>query len=129
MASGHAYRVNRPNTWLLRPMLQSEDSSCQPGAVHPWPIATFPCAAKIWSLSGHCGHDRTCCWLDPVANDPSRHFAAPQHGVAFGVKRTVEEMTATKQAMAENRLEDVPTDTVGQEPNACAKSCQAPTAR
>ena len=23
MASGHAYRVNRPNTWLLRPMLQS----------------------------------------------------------------------------------------------------------
>ena len=39
MASGHAYRVNRPNTWLLRPMLQSEDSSCQPGAVHTWPIA------------------------------------------------------------------------------------------
>jgi len=63
------------------------------------------------------------------ALDPSRHFAAPQHGVAFGVKRTVEEMTAIKQAMAENRLEDVPTDTVGQEPNACAKSCQAPTAR
>jgi hypothetical protein len=43
--------------------------------------------------------------------------------------RNVEEMTAIKQAMAENRLEDVPTDTVGQEPNACAKSCQAPTAR
>lgn len=34
MASGHGYRVNRPNTWLLRPVLQSEDSSCQPGAVH-----------------------------------------------------------------------------------------------
>jgi hypothetical protein len=33
MASGHEYRANRPNTWLLRPLLQSEDSSCQPGAV------------------------------------------------------------------------------------------------
>src|SRR3974390_1419751 len=37
MASGHEYRANRPNTWLLRPLLQSEDSSCQPGAVHTWP--------------------------------------------------------------------------------------------
>jgi len=24
MASGHEYRANRPNTWLLRPLLQSE---------------------------------------------------------------------------------------------------------
>jgi hypothetical protein len=39
MASGHGYRANRPNTWLLRPMLQSEDSPCQPGAVHTWPKA------------------------------------------------------------------------------------------
>ena len=39
MASGHEYRANRPNTWLLRPMLQSEDSPCQPGAVHTWPKA------------------------------------------------------------------------------------------
>ena len=37
MASGHEYRANRPNTWLLRPPLQSEDSPCQPGAVHTWP--------------------------------------------------------------------------------------------
>src|SRR5947209_8899406 len=29
----------RPNTWLLRPMLQSEDSSCQPGAVHTWALS------------------------------------------------------------------------------------------
>src|SRR5215471_8411197 len=42
MASGHEYRANRPNTWLLRPMLQSEDSSCQPGAVHTWPLADMP---------------------------------------------------------------------------------------
>jgi hypothetical protein len=39
MASGHEYRANRPNTWLLRPLLQSDDSSCQPGAVHTWHIA------------------------------------------------------------------------------------------
>ena len=38
MASGHVNRANRPNTWPLRPTLQSEDSSCQPGAVHTWPI-------------------------------------------------------------------------------------------
>ncbi len=25
-------------------------------------------------LSGHSGHGRACCWLDPVANDPSRTF-------------------------------------------------------
>jgi len=37
MASGHVNRANRPNTWLLRPMLQREDSSCQPGTVHTWP--------------------------------------------------------------------------------------------
>jgi len=39
MASGHVNRANRPNTWLLRPMLRREDSSCQPGAVHTWPLA------------------------------------------------------------------------------------------
>src|ERR1700726_1729332 len=26
----------------------------------------------IWSLSGHRGHGRTCCWLDPIAKDPKR---------------------------------------------------------
>ena len=38
-ASGHVNRTDRPNTWLHRPMLQREKSSCQPGAVHTWPIA------------------------------------------------------------------------------------------
>jgi hypothetical protein len=47
MASGHEYRANRPNTWPLRPTLQSEDSSCQPGAVHTWPITSFRCAAEF----------------------------------------------------------------------------------
>jgi hypothetical protein len=42
MASGHVNRIKRPNTWLHRPNLRREDSPCQPGAVHTWPIATFP---------------------------------------------------------------------------------------
>jgi len=56
MASGHVYRANRPNTWLLRPMLQREDSPCQPGAVHTWPIASFRVAHQLlrfWAGSGH----------------------------------------------------------------------------
>ena len=40
MASGHVNRINRPNTWLHRPSLQREDSSCQLGAVHTWPLAS-----------------------------------------------------------------------------------------
>jgi hypothetical protein len=40
MASGHVNRTQRPNTWLHRPSLRREDSPCQLGAVHTWPIAT-----------------------------------------------------------------------------------------
>jgi hypothetical protein len=47
MASGHGYRANRPNTWLLRPLLQSEDSSCQPGAVHTWPSADMLMPSRL----------------------------------------------------------------------------------
>ena len=46
MASGHVNRVNRPNIWLLRPSLQSEDSSCQPGVVHTWPLADMTVRAS-----------------------------------------------------------------------------------
>jgi hypothetical protein len=38
MASGQVYRAERPNTWPHRPMLLGEDSTCQPGAVHTWPL-------------------------------------------------------------------------------------------
>jgi hypothetical protein len=38
MASGHANRTNRPNTWLHRPATQREVLTCQPGAVHTWHI-------------------------------------------------------------------------------------------
>jgi len=52
MASGHVNRANRPNTWLLRPLLQSEDSSCQPGAVHTWPDADLPQRQLLCRLFG-----------------------------------------------------------------------------
>ena len=42
MASGHVNRTQRPNTWLHRPSLRREDSPCQLGAVHTWPIADIP---------------------------------------------------------------------------------------
>jgi hypothetical protein len=40
MASGHVNRTYRPNTWQHRPSLRCEDSSCQPGAVQTWHIAS-----------------------------------------------------------------------------------------
>ena len=43
MASGHANRANRPNTWLHRPMLLREVLTCQPGAVHTWHLAEVNC--------------------------------------------------------------------------------------
>ena len=41
MASGHVNRTERPNTWQHRPSLRRDNSSCQPGAVHTWHIASF----------------------------------------------------------------------------------------
>jgi hypothetical protein len=37
MASGHVNRIERPSTWLHRPMLRNvKKGSRQPGAVHTW---------------------------------------------------------------------------------------------
>src|SRR6516225_463987 len=62
MASGHVNRTNRPNTWLHRPSLRREDSSCQLGAVHTWHKADIPIIFSDVPLLGvkrallsHCG--------------------------------------------------------------------------
>jgi hypothetical protein len=39
MASGHANRANRPNTWLHRPATRREVLTCQLAAVHTWHLA------------------------------------------------------------------------------------------
>jgi hypothetical protein len=60
MASGHANRINRPNTWLHRPATRREDLTCQPGAVHTWHKAdirvqrreaAFDLKADIWGTA------------------------------------------------------------------------------
>ena len=57
MASGHVNRINRPNTWLHRPMLQNvKKSSCQPGAVHTWHFSEVTLAfgdVGSWGQSRH----------------------------------------------------------------------------
>jgi hypothetical protein len=54
MASGHEDRANRPNTWLLRPLLQSEDSSCQPGAVTNVGMSAFWGRADLRPMGRRC---------------------------------------------------------------------------
>jgi len=79
MASGHVYRVNRPNTWLLRPMLRREDCSCQPGAVHTWPICEgAPWWSEVRSLS-QSGPDLLN--LSSSRFDPELTFAVTLDGV------------------------------------------------
>jgi hypothetical protein len=48
-------RTNRPNTWLHRPSLRRDDSSCQPGAVHTWHnTAQIDVRSNVgyWGISG-----------------------------------------------------------------------------
>ena len=52
MASGHVNRTQRPNTWLHRPSLRREDSPCQLGAVHTWPLTSFTALQKCGRYSG-----------------------------------------------------------------------------
>ena len=52
MASGHANRANRPNTWLHRPMLLREVLTCQPGAVHKWHLADIDAGADMSAFRG-----------------------------------------------------------------------------
>src|SRR4030042_1312514 len=52
MASGHVNRINRPNTWLHRPMLRREVLTCQPGAVHTWHLADIHARRSACPLLG-----------------------------------------------------------------------------
>jgi hypothetical protein len=71
MASGHANRANRPNTWLHRPMLRREVLTCQPGAVHTWHHSDqLTSAANVRPL-GWSGLDASDALL-PIF-DPERH--------------------------------------------------------
>jgi len=56
MASGHANRANRPNTWLHRPATRREVLTCQPGAVHTWhkaDVQTGPMKVRFEGTNGH----------------------------------------------------------------------------
>jgi len=75
MASGHVNRVNRPNIWLLRPSLQSEDSSCQPGAVHTWPLADMPLCDSDVRFRGQSGHFPPRCGLLLLTQSRFNHLA------------------------------------------------------
>jgi len=57
MASGHANRANRPNTWLHRPATRREVLTCQPGAVHTWHLADVQTALMNVRFEGNNGHD------------------------------------------------------------------------
>src|SRR6267378_6816113 len=55
MASGHANRANRPNTWLHRPSCKRAENPCQRGAVHTWHISEVPRAANEVRLLARTG--------------------------------------------------------------------------
>ena len=61
MASGHANRANRPNTWLHRPATQREVLTCQPGAVHTWHKADMQTALTNVRFGSKTDMTRTCC--------------------------------------------------------------------
>ncbi len=52
MASGHVYRANQAEHMAAPTNAASEDSSCQPGAVHTWPgsaeILLCNKSAAVW---------------------------------------------------------------------------------
>jgi hypothetical protein len=83
MASGHVNRANRPNIWLLRLTPQSEDSPCQPGAVHTWPISEVASLRFEVSLMGRSGLDLLTLSLSHF--DPKRSCeGATYRGVSRG---------------------------------------------
>ena len=68
MASGHANRANRPNTWLHRPATRREVLTCQPGAVHTWHLADIHTAPSMSALGGRADIPKS---RSNVPNDPT----------------------------------------------------------
>ncbi len=75
MASGHVNRTYRPNTWLHRPSLRREESSCQLGAVHTWHFSDLSAQAdnvrsrgvkrtsRLRASKSESDPERSCMWL------------------------------------------------------------------
>ena len=74
MASGHVNRTQRPNTWLHRPSLRREDSPCQLGAVHTWPMATNSSFGPDVSFWGEAEVGRAAELAALVENDQGKNF-------------------------------------------------------
>jgi hypothetical protein len=77
-ASGVAKEPPAAQTCRVAPLFDTDDDETldlQGGTINPQqPEAAN--ALNSLPLSGHSGHGRTCCWLDSVANDPSRPLSA-----------------------------------------------------
>src|SRR5271169_2158976 len=94
MASGHVNRINRPNTWLHRPSLQREDSSCQLGAVHTWHKADMERCPTFVSFRGKkCGlfvatsrTRKALCFLPSFCGVVRSRTAAPSRSAKAGLE-------------------------------------------
>jgi hypothetical protein len=75
MASGHVNRTQRPNTWLHRPTLRREDSPCQLGAVHTWPLAPDHVLMADGRYRRRSGHAQASALTISVENDPCRKWS------------------------------------------------------
>jgi hypothetical protein len=103
MASGHANRANRPNTWLHRPATRREVLTCQPGAVHTWHLADVPLALTNVCFEGNNGHDAvvTRCLLMTHNGHSTRGPTATQQSASgVGYARCLLAVVESKVAVA-----------------------------
>ena len=77
MASGHVNRTQRPNTWLHRPRLRREDSPCQLGAVHTWPLTSFTALQKCRRYRINSGQTAPSGLTGSAAFDPFETLGRP----------------------------------------------------
>ena len=72
MASGHVNRINRPNTWLHRPMLQNVKKAL--ANTEPSIHGTFEACRRTRGMSASPGH-----FGSPVSTRPGRLLARLRH--------------------------------------------------